>query len=943
MADGKVKIDIEADDSEFQEAVDGLGDKARDAAKGVGDLGDNAEGAGKELGKAGDAAASFIGNLAADIVREAAEQLKNLASTVVETGMAFSGSMSEVQAISGATGSELEKLESTAREYGATTVFSASEAADALKYMALAGWNVDQSMDGLPGILDLAAASGMDLAAASDMVTDYLSAFGLEASQSTRFADMLAYAQSNANTTAEGLGEAFKNCAANLNASGQDIETTTALLSMMANQGLKGSEAGTALTAIVRDLTNSMENGSIAIGETSVKVMDAEGNYRDLTDILFDVEAATNGMGDAEKAAALGSSFTADSIKGLNLILNAGVDEAAKFEEELRNSSGTASEMADIMNDNLAGDLKEAQSAFEELGLKIYDKMEEPLRNAMGFITGTVIPGVDTLINNLPVVGTVLGGVTAAVMAFKVASIAAKAATEGMTLAQYAAAAAQKLLNIVMNANPIGLIILGITALVAAFMALWNNCEWFREFWINLWENIKAAAGAAAEWLSEKWSSLVEWASNTWTSFLGFWESLWDSITTFVSTAIESIVEFFTVTIPGAIEAVKEWFVGLGESFIEFATVTIPDFISSVGEWFSQLPERIAYYIGYAIGTIIGFGLDLWEFATVDIPEFISEVIKWFSELPGKIWDWLTHTIEKVGAWVVSTKDAAVDAASSFLKSVVEFFSQIPGKIWEWLTNAAGKIAEWAVNTKNKAVEAGSNFLSQTVEFFSQLPGRVWEWLVNTVSKLTQFVTDAKNKAVEAASGVYNSIVDGIKGLPDKVKEIGSNIVTGIWNGISSGWQWLVDSVKGLANSLFQGAKDALGIKSPSRKFAYVGEMSAEGISEGWENSIPNVERQLTNDMDGITGRIQASVSAQSVRTGQSMGRQETGFTELSRAVGLQTAGINSLSAQYRNSSTNNRPIVLELNGRELGRAVVDVSNTETSRVGLALAGGAFK
>ena len=158
------------------------------------------------------------------------------------------------------------------------------------------------------------------------MVTDYLSAFGMEADQAAYFADLLASAQASSNTTAEALGEAYKNCAANLNAAGQDVETVTSLLEGMANQGYKGSEAGTALAAIMRDITNAMDDGQIKIGDTSVAVMDAEGNFRDLTDILTEVEAATNGMGDAERAVALSSTFTADSTKGLNLILNEGMD-----------------------------------------------------------------------------------------------------------------------------------------------------------------------------------------------------------------------------------------------------------------------------------------------------------------------------------------------------------------------------------------------------------------------------------------------------------------------------------------------------------------------------------------------------------------------------------------------------------------------------------------
>lgn len=321
-------------------------------------------------------------------------EIKNYAMDSVNLGKDYTSMMSEVQAISGASGKDLEMLQETAREYGATTVFSASEAAEALKYMSLAGWDAQQSSSALGGVLDLAAASGMGLGEASDMVTDYLSAFGMEASQSAYFADMLSYAQSNSNTTALQLGEAYRNSAANLHAAGQDVETTTSLLEAMANQGYKGSEAGTALAATMRDITQNMEDGAIKIGETSIAVQNEKGNFRDLTDILTDVEAATAGMGDAEKAAALGSTFTADSIKALNMILTEGMGTVSGYEEALRKSAGTSEKMAGVMTDNLSGDIANMESAMEEMKLQTFESMEEPLRDLTQYTTDTVIPSL---------------------------------------------------------------------------------------------------------------------------------------------------------------------------------------------------------------------------------------------------------------------------------------------------------------------------------------------------------------------------------------------------------------------------------------------------------------------------------------------------------------------------------------------------------------------
>ena len=331
-----------------------------------------------------------IANLAAEAIKRTIDALVDLGKKAVDVGMSFESSMSNNAALFKVSGKALEDLSETAQHYGETTVFSASEAADALGYMALAGWDAQKATQELGGVLNLAAASGMGLAQASDMVTDYLSAFSNTEITAAKFADELAYAQANSNTTAQQMGEAYKNSAANLNAAGQSVETVTALLAGMANQGLKGSESGTALTAMMRDLTKQMDEGAVMIGETSVAVQDADGNYRNLIDILKDVEKATNGMGSAEKAAALGTTFTADSIKGLNLILNDGVDNAASFADALRGANGSASAMAETMNDNLAGSLKLLQSNVESKMIKVFDRAKGSIRDSVDSVSDSL-------------------------------------------------------------------------------------------------------------------------------------------------------------------------------------------------------------------------------------------------------------------------------------------------------------------------------------------------------------------------------------------------------------------------------------------------------------------------------------------------------------------------------------------------------------------------
>lgn len=417
--------------SEAADNADDLSDSASRASESVddladatGDLGDGADGmdslagqvddAGSSMEEASSKAINLSGALKTlfAVVSAAAiiGQVKDFTADSIELGKNYTSVMSEVAAISGASSSDLAMMEDTARQYGATTVFSASEAAEALKYMSLAGWDAQQSTDALGGVLNLAAASSMGLGEASDMVTDYLSAFGMEANKSTYFADMLAYAQSNSNTTAAQLGEAYKNSAANMHAAGQDVETTTSLLEAMANQGRKGSEAGTTLGAMMRDITAKMDDGAIKIGETSIAVQDASGNFRDMTDILTEVGEATEGMGSAQRAAALSSVFTDDSIKGVNMVLAEGMDKVAGYEEALRSATGASEDMAETMNDNLSGDMANMNSAYEEMQLQTFEAMEGPLREGAQWITSDIIP---TLTSWVPdAFGTLASGIS---------------------------------------------------------------------------------------------------------------------------------------------------------------------------------------------------------------------------------------------------------------------------------------------------------------------------------------------------------------------------------------------------------------------------------------------------------------------------------------------------------------------------------------------------
>ena len=360
--------------------MDEFGEEAHDAAGSTGELD-------VSLGSMVKNAAVGI---AADAMQALAGKAAEAAKYVVDVGSSFEAAMSKVEALSGASATQMTQISDRAKELGSSTQFSATEVAEAFSYMSLAGWNTNEMLESIDGVVNLAAASQMDLAQASDMVTDYLSAFGLEAKDAKKMVDQMAYAQANSNTTTAQLGEAFGNCAANMNAAGQSMETTTAVLEAFANQGIKGSEAGTKLSAIMRDITAKMKDGAIQIGDTSVAVTDSQGNFRDLTDILVDVDAATQSMSDSERAAALRATFTSRSVGGLNMVLTEGVDKVQSYRDKLYDADGTAAKMAATMQDNLQGKITAFNSALEGLGIAIYEEVAAPLTGAVEFATSVI-------------------------------------------------------------------------------------------------------------------------------------------------------------------------------------------------------------------------------------------------------------------------------------------------------------------------------------------------------------------------------------------------------------------------------------------------------------------------------------------------------------------------------------------------------------------------
>ena len=474
---------------------------------------------------------------------------------------------------------------------------------------------------------------------------------------------------------------------------------------------------------------------------------------------------------------------------------------------------------------------------------------------------------------------------------------------KGMGVVSKLASGGMKLLSgaFTFLTGPIGITIAAIAAVVAVFVVLWKKCDWFREFWINLWEKIKVGAGKAGEWLKNfftvtipnAFNTFVTWCSQLPSKIGTFFSNMYQKAKTWTVNLVNTVVTWFKqlptkigTWLSNTVNKVTTWGSNLWAKAKEIGS----NFISSVANFFSELPYKVGYALGFVIGKVILFGQKLWNFATTKIPQFISSVVNFFKQLPSKIWTWLVNAYTKVVAWGTNIITTAKQKVSAFLNAVITYVRQLPGKIWTWLTNAAQKVVAWGTRIVTVGRQKVQAFLTAVVSFFRQLPGRVWTfltsaaqkvvswgtrivtvgkqkaqafitavinfvkqlpskiwtWLTNAASKVVTWGSQLAAKGKAAATKLFNAVVNKVKEIPGKMLSIGKNIVQGLWNGIKNAKDWLVGKVKSFASGITDGIKDALGINSPSvvmeKLFKWVPVGAGEGIINNAKYAVKAVQ-----------------------------------------------------------------------------------------------------
>ena len=888
--------------------------------------GSNMDEAGNKTISLGDVIkANLISSAIINGVKELANGIKELAKGAISVGMDFESGMSQVAATMGMTTQEIAggseaytKLENAAKEAGNTTQFSATQAAEALNYMALAGYDADKAVETLPTVLNLAAAGGMDLATASDMVTDSMSALGDKAGTTESFVDKMAKTSQKSNTSVQQLGEALLSVGGTAKSLAGGVTEANTVLGIFADSGTKGAEGGTALRNVILSLTAPTDTAKKKMQELGLEVFDANGNMRPLNETFQDLNGILGNMTQGEQTEVLNTIFNKVDLKSVNALLANSGERFNELSGYIENSTGAAEQMAATMNDNLQGKITILKSGLEGLGIAAYEKFETPLKNAVTNITNVIgdlqtdltsgelsgaldkvatgfgnlvekaseiivavlpkiLEGLGWIADHGDTIASLLAAIGAGFAVFKVASIinGVVTAIQGLTAAEVALNAIQKLVNITMAANPMMLIITLVATLVAAIVGFVATNEDARAAVVNAWNIVKDTVGKVVgeiakfftETIPNALSKVVDFVKDNWQDillflanpFAGAAKLLYEHCETFRN-IVDNIASFFRElpgkiwdAILGAVEKITTW----GENVKTAATQAASNAITSVVTFFQELPYKIGYVIGQAIGNVVQFGIDLVTWATTEIPNFINTVITFLVELPGKIWDAIVSAITNVQNWGQQVYTQATNYIQNTITTVVNFLSQLPGKIWNAIVSAITNMANWGQQMLSQASAAASNILSNVYSTLSQMPGRVWNAIQGAIQSVANWGSGLLQQGRNAASQLVSAVINGVASLPSQMASVGYNIVTGVWNGICNAAGWFRRQVQSFFSGIVDGVKNALGIHSPSRVFQdEIGKYMAQGAGVGFTNELGNVEEDINKSLGTLTKNV---------------------------------------------------------------------------------------
>lgn len=817
-----------------------------------------------------------------------------LGTAAVTTAANFESSMSQVQAtmgitkdsmstVNGESVNTMNALSNLAKEMGSKTAFSASECAEALNYLALAGYNTQEMTDTLPTVLNLAAAGGLDLASASDMVTDAMSALGLGVSDAETMVDQMSKTASTTNTSVAQLGEGILTIGATAKSvKGGTAELNTAL-GILANNGIKGAEGGTHLRNIILSLQNPTDKAADAMKTLGVDVYDSQGNMRSMNDILGDLNKSMDGMTSEEKANIISTIFNKTDLSSVNALLANTGDTWDSLQQSITNSGGAAQQMADTQLDNLQGQLTILKSALEGLAISFGELLMPAIKSIVtavqGFVdklnsmdegTKKVIVTIALIVAAIGPVLIVIGKVISAVGTImtivpKIAGVINTVKTAFMAL------------NTTMLANPIFLIIAAIAALVAAFIYLWNNCDGFRQFWIDLWENVKQVA------------------ITVWNAIKAFFSQVWEAIKTIFSTVFEVIKTLVTT------------YFNLYKTIIETVINVIKTVITTV--W--NAIKGVFTTVFNVIKTLVTTYFNIYKTIIQTVLTVIKTVIT-------TVWNTIKTVVTTVMNAIKTVFTTIWNAIKTIIGAVVSGIKALITGDFQGVKNAITTI----MNTIKSTISTIWNTIKSTV---STVLGAIKSAVTSVFSGIVNAIKNAMSNVLNAVKNGFSNVKNHITGLASQAVTWGKDLVMGIVNGIKSCIGAVGDAVKSVADKI----KSFLHFSVPD-----------EGPLTDYESWMPDfmgglakgIEKSKGMVADAVKGVAEDMVVSPTVSAGSIQSSQATQADLLGNIL----SGIQNVVGNMQNMQTEggNISIPVYIGGTLLDEVVVNAQQRINLRSG---------
>ena len=764
----------------------------------------------------------------------------------VKTAADFDSAMSQVAAVSGATGKDFDDLRNKAREMGSKTKFSATEAAEAMNYMAMAGWKTEDMLGGIEGVMNLAAASGEDLATTSDIVTDALTAFGLSAKDSGHFADILAAASSNANTNVSMMGETFKYCAPIAGALGFSAEDTAEAIGLMANAGIKSSQAGTALRTIMNNLAGDVKISGKAIGDVTIATTNADGSMRDLSDILADCRTAFSGLTESEKAQAAESLVGKNAMSGFLALMNAGEGDIEKLSSAIENCDGSAEKMAMTMQDNLAGQLTILKSQLQELAISFGDILMPAIRSIVSKLQGFVdkLNGMDegtkrTIVTIallvasigplLIIIGTTISKIGVAMQGFvKLANGVSKlkVAIQGGTgvLGKLGAALGGV-------SAPVLAVVAVIAVLVAAFVHLWRTNEGFRDAIIGTWTRIKDTISGFCQGIVDRLNAL----GFQFTDIVDVLKTVWDGFCQILAPVFEGVFNHIAnilSTVTGVITGILDVFIGIFTGNWFQAWTGVKEIFSSIWNGVSSFFTNILNVIKGVADVVLGWFGTSWNEVWTNIKTFFEGIWNGIVSFFTGIWETIKNIVQTGIMLIGSILEAAVDIITLPFRFIWENCKEIIITVWDSIKSKVTTVI-------NAVASVISTVMNAIKTVFTTVWNAIKTVVTTVVNAIKSVVTTVFNAIKSTATTVWNAVKTAVTTPVNAIK----NTVTTVFNSVKSTVTSIFNGIKSTATSVWNGIKSAITTPIEAAKNKVKGVVDAiKGFFSGMKISLPHIK-----------------------------------------------------------------------------------------------------